>query len=72
MLTPFFEEDLLFSKEYTWKNALTQRVFSAHGYFDSADVCKLVGLFILDIIKKKFHSMSFGFYRKDALATATR
>ena len=36
--------------------------------FDSAEVCELVGLYILGILAQKFKNSSIGLYRDDGLA----
>ena len=38
------------------------------GAFDSADICDLIGLFLLDTLKSKFPAFDFGLYRDDGLA----
>ena len=35
---------------------------------DGAEICELVGLYILDEIRKKFPELNFGLYRDDGLA----
>lgn len=40
------------------------------GAFDGADVCNLVGFFVLNVLKKKFPSTSFGLYRDNEPATS--
>ena len=38
------------------------------GSFDGAEICELVGLFILEKIKSTLNSTNIGFYRDDGLA----
>ena len=38
------------------------------GCFDGAEVCELVGSFILNKLKNVFQNNIFGFYRDDGLA----
>ena len=37
------------------------------GSSDGADVCELIGLFILDFLSKKFGKTNMGLYRDDKL-----
>ena len=40
------------------------------GSYDSADICDLVGLYILDTLRSKFPDSSIGLYRDDGLAVS--
>lgn len=61
---------LLFSKESAWaKRTDPEGSFViVLGTFDSADLCDLVGNFILDMQQNKFLSTSFRLYRDELLA----
>ena len=39
------------------------------GSYDGAEVCEIVGLFILDMLSKLFKKNSIGLYRDDRLST---
>ena len=61
-------QSILFHKNKAWiKNNGTFDI--AQGAFHSAEVCELVGLYILKKVKDKFPILNFGIYRDDALAT---
>ena len=38
------------------------------GSFDGAEVCELVGLYLLDILRKEFRDNKTGLYRDDGLS----
>ena len=38
------------------------------GDYDGADVCELVGTYMLNILFKKYNKNNFGLYRDDGLA----
>ena len=35
------------------------------GAYDGAEVCKLVGTYVLSLISEKYNKKDFGFYRDD-------
>ena len=39
------------------------------GSFDGAEVCELVGLYLLNILKSEFGGKNIGLYRDDGLRT---
>ena len=58
---------LLFNEEGTWmkKDGLFDVTMGA---YDSAEVCELVGTFLLDKISEKYEKNSIGLYRDDGLS----
>ena len=62
-------KSLLFHNDQAWtKNNATTFDVTMDSY-DGAEICELVGLFILDSLKKRFAGMNLGLYRDDGLAT---
>ena len=62
---------VLFQKNNIWikKSASHDKPFDvAMGSFDGAEICELVGLFILSILTKRFGKNCIGIYRDDGLA----
>ena len=42
------------------------------GSYDGAEVCELVGLYMLDQLKQRFPNDDIGLYRDDGLGVASR
>ena len=63
------KRSLLFENDVTWVKKGDSGEFDVTmGSFDGAEICKLVGLYILDILGNKFGNEMFGLYRDDGLA----
>ena len=62
-------KSLLFSNTYIWinKNEDTDLDMTM-GSFDGAELCELVGLYILYILDEKYGKSRIGLYRNDGLA----
>jgi hypothetical protein len=50
------------------KRRKQQFIWCHYGYFDGAEICELVGLFILNHLGKRFGKENIGLYRDDGLA----
>lgn len=63
------EKTVLFNKDLTWvKQSDSKGSFNVvMRAYDSANVCDLIRLYILDILGKRFPSVLFGLCRYDAL-----
>ena len=63
-------KSLLFDQEKPWrKTENSQSMFDVTiGSYDEAEVCELVGLFILHKLKNKFNNENIGLCRDDGLA----
>ena len=61
-------KSLLYSKEIPWQRKNANLFDVAMGTYDGAEVCKLVGLFLLNNLANKFDKNSVGLYRDDGLA----
>ncbi len=62
-------KSLLFAKGKIWTKKNNQTSFDVTmGSFDGAEVCELVGLYILDTLAKKYKKENIGLYRDDGLA----
>ena len=60
---------LLFDSSQPWTKRNNTNMFDATmGSLDGAEVCELVGLFILDKLTKCFANQNIGLYRDDGLA----
>ena len=61
-------ESLLFYNEKTWVKNNDQSLFDVTmGSYDGAEVCELVGLFLLNKLTDRFGKDSVGLYRDDGL-----
>ena len=62
-------KSLLFSKDGTWVKKGGNELFDVTmGSFDGAEVCELVGLYLLDKLSKLLGKDNVGLYRDDGLA----
>ena len=60
---------LLFNEKIPWvKKDDSEGFHVSMGYFDGAEVCELVGTFILNKLENVFQNKTFGLYRDDRLA----
>ena len=62
-------KSLLFRKEEVWVKKDNSSFDVTMGSYDGAEVCELVGLFILDRIKRECPGLELGLYRDDGLGT---
>ena len=61
-------KSLLFDKETAWTKKNHSDMFDvAMGSFDGAEVCELIGLFLLNILSEKYGKNNVGLYRDDGL-----
>jgi hypothetical protein len=66
------KKSLLFSKNEAWYKIRSTPFFNvAMGRYDSAEVCELVGLYMLSLITPKFNGY-IGLYRGDGLEAINR
>ena len=62
-------QTLMFTKGKTWSKRNASNCFDvAMGSYDGAEICELVGLFVLDQLKKIVPRQNIGLYRDDGLA----
>ena len=61
-------KSLLFNKEGTWIKRTGGLFDVTMGAYDGAEVCELVGTFLLNIISEKCDKKEIGLYRDDGLA----
>ena len=60
---------LLFDKELPWVKRDGKDMFDVTmGSYDGAEICELVGLYILDVLAQKYNKDEIGLYRDDGLA----
>ena len=58
---------LLFYGKEAWEKTSNPSFDVTMGSFDGAEICELVGLFLLNQMKGKFRRLDFGLYRDDGL-----
>jgi len=59
---------LLFNKGTVWKKKNNSTLFDVTmGSYDGAEVCELVGVYLLFLMKENFPTLDFGLYRDDGL-----
>ena len=62
-------KSLLFANDKAWVKKSGDSSFDVTmGFYDGAEVCKLVGLYILYVLGNKFGKENMGLYRDDGLA----
>jgi len=61
-------KSFLFYNKEVWVKKENSKFDVGMGSLDSADICKLVGLFILHKLEKLFQKELIGLYRDDGLA----
>lgn len=62
-------KSLLFNKDTAWMKKVSDNTFDVTmGSYDGAEVCELVGLYILSILSEKYDKSQLGLYRDDGLA----
>ena len=61
-------KSLLFSDNSTWTKKDGKVFDMTMGSFDSAEICKLIGLVLLKLLSSKFSKDLIGLYRDDGLA----
>ena len=62
-------KSLLFDKGKPWRKKDSNCLFDVTmGSFDGAEICELVGLYILSILSKDYGKDGLGLYRDDGLA----
>ena len=58
---------LLFNNEHTWQKKGNDLFDVAMGAYDGAEVCELVGIFMLHNVSKIYNKNNLGLYRDDGL-----
>ena len=61
-------KSLLYNKEIPWRKKNTNLFDVAMGAYNGAEVCEIVGLFLLNNLANRFDKNSVGLYRDDGLA----
>ena len=61
-------KSFLFDKKDVWAKQHDSDFDVTMGSFDGAEICELVGLYLLHLLKKEYGSSSIGLYRDDELA----
>ena len=61
-------KSLLFNKQQTWMKRESGLFDLTMGAYDGAEVCELVGIFILYQFSRKYNENNIGLYRDDSLA----
>ena len=61
-------KSLLFSNEKPWMKRVGNLFDVIVGAYDGAEVCELVGIFMLNKISEKYDKNDIGLYRDDGLA----
>ena len=64
-------KSLLFNGKDVWEKKSNPNFDVTMGSFDGAEICELVGLFLLNQMRDKFRNLNFGLYRDDGLGYTT-
>ena len=60
-------KSVLFTNEQTWVKKESNLFDVTMGSFDGAEICELVGLYLLYQLRTKFSNIDIGLYRDDGL-----
>ena len=60
-------KSLLYNKSNPWQKKNSSLYDVTMGAYDGAEICEMVGLFLLDLLSKKFNKENIGLYRDDGL-----
>ena len=61
-------KSLLFDKDETWMKKDNDSIFDVTmGSYDGAEVCELVGIYILPTLNEKYSGHQIGLYRDDGI-----
>ena len=63
-------KSLLFDEKDTWMKKQSGLFDVTMGAYDGAEVCELVGTYMLSLISEKYNKKDFGLYRDDGLGMA--
>ena len=61
-------KSLLFDKDNVWVKEGNPEFDVSMGSYDGAELCELVGLYLLDLLTKEFGKQNIGLYRDDGLS----
>ena len=60
---------MLYSDNESWVKKQQNGIFDVTmGSFDGAEVCEIVGFFLLDLLGKRYDKQAIGLYKDDGLA----
>ena len=60
----------LFCSNQPWIKRDSDTFDVTMGFYDDAEICELVGIFILSLLSKKYNSNNIGLYRDDGLSVS--
>ena len=61
-------KSLLFDKDNVWVKKDNPKFDVTMGSYDGAELCELVGLYLLDLLTEEFRKQNIGLYRDDGLS----
>ena len=64
----YARKSLLFNEEHTWIKRDGGLFDVTMGAFDGAEICELVGTYLLSLLSEKYNKQEIGLYRDDGLA----
>ena len=65
-------KSLLFNESHTWIKKEGDLFDLTRSFYDGAEVCKLVGSYLLNLLSPKYVKGDFGIYHDDGLAFIKR
>ena len=65
-------QSLLFTKNDTWVKKNNSTFDVTMGSYDGAEICELIGIYLLHLVNDKFPEISFGLYRDDGLGSYSK
>ena len=63
-----FRKSLLFNQELTWIKKVSDLFNVSMRICDSAEVCRLIAIFLLNLLGRQYDSKNIGLFRDDGLA----
>ena len=61
-------KSLLFNQEQTWMKKGSDLFDVSMGAYDGAEVCELIGIFLLNLLGRQYDPKNIGLYRDDGLS----
>ena len=61
-------KSLLFNQEQTWMKKESDMFDVSMGAYDGAEVCELIGIFLLNLLGRQYDTKNIGLYRDDGLS----
>ena len=61
-------KSLFFNEGQTWMKKRSDMFDASMGSYDGAEVCELIGIFLLNLLGRKYDTRNIGLYKDDGLS----